>query len=242
MTFLWIILGVLGSLISLLICYVLFLFLITVFVPKKNYDRVSPFYKGVLDFTLSMVLCFLRIKIDVKNKQAVDEVEGRFLLVSNHRSNFDPLLTYYVFKDKNLAFVSKPENFKIPIAGGLIRKCCFLAIDRVNPRNAIRTLRKASDLIKNDTVSMGIYPEGTRSKDGTLLDFHDGVFKIAQNANVPIVVMTIKNTENISKRKFLGKIVSEIEIVDVLDKETVSSKTTHELSDIVRESMLKSLN
>ena len=89
---------------------------------------------------------------------------------------------------------------------------------------------------------MGIYPEGTRSKNGSLLDFHDGVFKIAQNANVPVVVITVKNTEKIAKRKFLGKITSEIEILNVIDKETVLSKSTHEISDIVREDMLKSLN
>lgn len=242
MTVLWIFLGILGGLLGLVIAYVLFLLLITVFVPKKEYDKVNRFYKGVLDFTISIVLWMLRIKISVKNKELIDDVDGRFLLVSNHRSNFDPILTYYAFRKKDLAFVSKPENFKIPVAGAIIRKCCFLAIDRSNPRNAIKTLRKASDLIKNDVVSMGIYPEGTRSKDGSLLDFHDGVFKIAQNANVPVVVITVKNTEKIAKRKFLGKITSEIEILNVIDNETVLSKSTHEISAIAREDMLKSLN
>ena len=241
MTFLWIILGVLGGLISLVIGYVLFLLIVTVFVPNKEYDKVSRFYRCLLDFTLSLILKVFRVKVRVKNKQLIDDVKERFLLVSNHRSNYDPLVTYYAFKDKGMAFVSKPENFKIPIAGKVLRKCCFLSIDRVNPRNAIRTLRKASDLVKNDVVSMGIYPEGTRSKEGNLLEFHDGVFKIAQNANVPIVVITVENTENIVKRKFLGKIFAEIEVLEVIDKETVSSKTTHELSAIVRESMLKNL-
>lgn len=241
MTALWIILGILGGLISLVIVYVLFLLIITIFVPKKEYEKVSPFYRALLEFTLSIALWLLRIKVTVKNKGLIDGVDGRFLLVSNHRSNYDPLVTYHVFKRKGIAFVSKPENFKIPILGGLIRKCCFLAIDRVNPRNAIKTLRKASDIIKNDEVSFGIYPEGTRSKDGNLLEFHDGVFKIAQNASVPVVVVTVKNTENIAKRKFWGKITTEIEIVDVIDSQTVSSKTTHELSAIARESMLKNL-
>ena len=241
MTALWIILGVLGSLLGLVIAYVIFLVLITVFLPKKEYDRVSPFYRGVLDFTLFLMLWVLRVKLDVKDRKKLDELDGRFLLVSNHRSNFDPILTYYAFRKKGLAFISKPENFKIPLAGPIIRKCCFLAIDRVNPRNAIKTLRKASDLIKNDVVSFGIYPEGTRSKDGNMLEFHDGVFKIAQNANVPVVVVTVKNTENIAKRKFWGKITTEIDIVDIIDSQTVSSKTTHELSAMARESMLKNL-
>jgi 1-acyl-sn-glycerol-3-phosphate acyltransferase len=195
----------------------------------------------VLNSFLYLFLWLFRIKIKVKNRETIDKIEGRFLLVSNHRSNYDPIVTYYAFRDKGMAFISKPENFKIPIAGKVIRKCCFLAIDRVNPRNAIKTLRKASDIIKNDEVSFGIYPEGTRSKDGNMLEFHDGVFKIAQNANVPVVVVTVKNTENIAKRKFWGKITTEIEIVDVIDSQTVSSKTTHELSAMAKESMLKNL-
>lgn len=238
MTALWIVLGVLGSLIGLVILYVLFLIVVTSFVKKKEYDKVSKFYKGLFDFTASIVIRLLNIKIRVSGQEKLDAVQGRFLLVSNHRSNFDPILTYYAFRKKGLAFVSKPENFDIIVAGGLIRKMCFLAIDRENPRNALRALIKASQLIKNDVVSIGIYPEGTRSKTGELLPFHDGVFKIAQMSKVPVVVMTVKNTEKLAKRKFLGRVVVEIDIKEVINADTVLEKSTHELSAIARESML----
>ena len=241
MVFLWIILGVLGGVLGLIIGYVLFLILITAFVPKKEYDKVSGFYRALFNFTAGLVIKLLNINVNINGKEKVDDVKGRFLLVSNHRSNFDPILTYYAFRKKGLAFVSKPENFKIIVAGGLIRKCCFIPIDRENPRNALKALRKASELIKNDVVSMGIYPEGTRSKECKVLDFHDGVFKIAQMAKVPVVVMTIKNTENIYKRKFLGKIVIDIDVLDVIDAKTVEEKTTHELSLIARKSMENNL-
>lgn len=238
MTALWIVLGVLGSLVGLVLLYVLFLIIVTSFVKKKEYDKVSKFYKWLFDFTAGIVIRLLNIKIRVIGQEKLDAVQGRFLLVSNHRSNFDPILTYYAFRKKGLAFVSKPENFNIIVAGGLIRKMCFLAIDRENPRNALKALIKASQLIKNDVVSIGIYPEGTRSKTGELLPFHDGVFKIAQMSKVPVVVMTVKNTEKLAKRKFLGRVTVEIEIKDVIDAPTVLEKSTHELSMIARESML----
>ncbi len=238
MTALWIVLGVLGSLVGLVLLYVLFLIIVTSFVKKKEYDKVSKFYKWLFDFTAGIVIRLLNIKIRVIGQEKLDAVQGRFLLVSNHRSNFDPILTYYAFRKKGLAFVSKPENFNIIVAGGLIRKMCFLAIDRENPRNALKALIKASQLIKNDVVSIGIYPEGTRSKTGELLPFHDGVFKIAQMSKVPVVVMTVKNTEKLAKRKFLGRVTVEIEIKDVIDASTVLEKSTHELSMVARESML----
>lgn len=62
-------------------------------------------------------------------------------------------------KERNLAFVSKAENFQIPIFGRIIRRCCFMAIDRENPRNALLTIEKAAKLIASDEVSIGIYPE-----------------------------------------------------------------------------------
>ena len=88
----------------------------------------------------------------------------------------------------------------MPFFGRIIRKCCFLPIDRENPRKAIPTINRAAKLLKKQEVSIGIYPEGTRSKTGKLLPFHNGVFKIAQKAEAPIVVLSITGTERIAKR------------------------------------------
>ena len=104
------------------------------------------------------------------------------MFVGNHRSNFDPIIEWLVLKPWDIAFISKGENFKIPFFGRIIRKCCFMPIDRENPRKALRTINKASDLLQSGEVSIGVYPEGTRSKTGELLPFHDGVFHIAKKA------------------------------------------------------------
>ncbi len=77
--------------------------------------------------------------------------------------------------------------------------CCFLPIDRENPRKAIPTINRAAKLLKEQEVSVGIYPEGTRGKDCRLLPFHNGVFKIAQKAEAPIAVLSITGTEKYPK-------------------------------------------
>lgn len=160
--------------------------------------------------------------------------DGRFLFVSNHRSNFDPILTWYVLKDYDLAFISKAENFRIPIFGRIIRKCCFMAIDRENPRNAIKTIEKAAGLIEKDEVSVAVYPEGTRSKECVLLPFHNGVFKIAQKANVPIVVAAIQGTEQIHKNYLRRRSDIQFEIVDMIPSDYVKMNRTTAISDRVR--------
>ena len=213
------------------ISFVLLLFISSLFVnPKRDYQNNSKYYRWLLHTATNAALKLLGVHIYVSGMEKVPQ-NTRFLLVSNHRSNYDPIVTWHVFRDYDLAFVSKPENFKIPMFGRIIRKCCFLPIDRENPRNAIVTINKAADLIKADTVSMGIYPEGTRSREENMLPFHNGVFKIAKKADVPVVVITVTGTDNIHKRLFRGTDV-QLKVLDVIPANKVASMKTSELGEL----------
>ena len=188
------------ALLALLLMYLLFLGVCCLLVnPEKEYDKNSPFYRFLLNSATSAAMKLLRIRVHVCGVEKIPK-DTKVLFVSNHRSNFDPIVTWYALKKWKIAFVSKPSNFKIPFFGRIIRKCCFMPIDRENPRNAIVTINKAAKLLKKQEVSIGIYPEGTRSKSCELLPFHNGVFKIAQKAEAPIVVLCVTGTEKISKR------------------------------------------
>lgn len=200
--------------------------------PKSEYTHNSRFYRWLLHTASGAAIRLLGIRVHVSGMEKVP-ADTRFLLVSNHRSNYDPILTWQVFKDYDLAFVSKPENFKIPMFGRIIRKCCFLPIDREDPRNAIVTINKAADLIKTDTVSVGIYPEGTRHRGREMLPFHNGVFKIAKKADVPIVVISVLGTDQICHRLFRGVDV-QLRILDVIPARKVAEAKTAQLGDTVR--------
>ena len=177
-------LKLLGILFGLFLLYALFLLVCSLFInPKKEYENHSRFYRALLNGATAFAMKIMRIRILSNGFEKVPHDTKNLLFVSNHRSNFDPIITWHIFKKWQPAFVSKASNFKIPIFGRFIRKCCFMAIDRENPRNALKTILKAAELLKKGKVSIGIYPEGTRSKECKLLPFHNGVFKIAQKAN-----------------------------------------------------------
>ena len=215
------------------ISFILLLLISSLFVdPKRDYQKNSKYYRWLLHTATNAVLKVLGVHIHVSGMEKVPK-DTRFLLVSNHRSNYDPIVTWHVFRDYDLSFVSKPENFKIPMFGRIIRKCCFLPIDRENPKNAIVTINKAAELIKADTVSVGIYPEGTRSREENMLPFHNGVFKIAQKADVPIVVITVTGTDRICKRIFRGTDV-RVNILDVIPAEKVKAMKTAEIGELAR--------
>lgn len=233
----WLALWVVGIIGGLLLIWLAVLAVSALLVkPRKEYDTCSPYYRFLLDSATGFSMKLLGICVQVEGEERLPET-GRFLLVGNHRSNFDPIVTWYALENKNLAFISKPENFRIPIFGRIIRRCGFLPIDRENPRNAFSTIHKAAKLLKKDQVCIGVYPEGTRSKEGILLPFHNGVFKIAQKANVPIVVVAIQGTEQIHKNIFRRRSHVRLTIADVISPEEVSKSRTAEIGQRVENTL-----
>jgi len=229
-----IVLYILGGLLALLILYVLFLGVCALLVsPDKTYEKNSPFYRFLLESATAVAMKLLRIRIHTSGIEKIPKDE-KVLFVSNHRSNFDPLITWNALRPWKIAFVSKPENFKVPFFGRIIRKCCFLPIDREKPRKAIVTINKAAKLLKEQGVSIGIYPEGTRSKTCAMLPFHNGVFKIAQKAEAPIVVLCITGTEKISKRTPFQHTDVYLDVLEVFPSQGVKETKTEMIGTAVR--------
>ena len=122
-----------------------------------------------------------------------------------------------------------------------LRRCCFLPIDRENARNALTTINAAADLIRAHECSFAIYPEGTRSKSGKLLPWHAGSLKIAQKANVPIVVATIEGTERIAHNVPWRRTHVYLSIREVIPAETVKATKTNALTEGIRSKMIAEL-
>ena len=234
------ILLIIAGIIALLAALFLLVGFISLFADRNRfYDKESRFYRFVLTSTTAIAKVIVRAKFEVTGMDKVPE--GRFLLVGNHLSNFDPIFTWLVFAKQHIAFISKPENFKIPIYGRIIRKCCFMDIDRENPRKAAKAINQAAQLLKDDQVSVGVYPEGTRNSGEGLLPFHSAVFKIAIKAGVPIVVLTVLGAENIHKNFPFKRTVVRIDVLDVISAERVKQMKTAEIGELVREEMLSKI-
>ena len=228
-------LKLLGILFGLFLLYALFLLVCSLFInPKKEYENHSRFYRALLNGATAFAMKIMRIRIHTNGLEKVPHDTKNLLFVSNHRSNFDPIITWHIFKKWQPAFVSKASNFKIPIFGRFIRKCCFMAIDRENPRNALKTILKAAELLKKGKVSIGIYPEGTRSKECKLLPFHNGVFKIAQKANADIVVLAVSGTEQIHKNYPFRHTDVYLDVLEVIPAETVRATKTDAIGERIK--------
>lgn len=198
-----------------------------------KYGTNSGYYRFLLYSSTAIGLFILRVKVHISGLEKLPAGK-RFMLVCNHRSNYDPIVTWHAMRKYDLAFISKSANFKIPVFGQLIRGCAFLPIDRSSPKSSAKTLTRAAELMKNGEVSFGIYPEGTRSKTCELLPFHAGVFTLAKKAEVPIAVMTLRGTEKICKNYIRRRTDVYLDIVEVIPDATREKLRSGELSEIAK--------
>ena len=234
---LYILLGLLAAVVGFILFVVISGLLVN---TKKEYDKHSNFYRFLVNAVTWLTLWCSRVRVHVTGAEKVPDTNALF--VGNHRSNYDSLVTWQVFKKWKIAYISKDSNFKIPICGRLIRKCCFLAIDWENPRNAIRTINKAAAIINDQNISFGVYPEGTRNKAYTgLLPFHNGVFKIAQKANIPVVVAAVYGTEKIHKNAPWRHTDVYLDVLEVLPADYVKENSTAVIGEQVQQMLLTHL-
>lgn len=220
------------------ILYWLFLGLFSLHIRLETvYEKPSKIDYRLLNSGYRFLCSAARVRLHVTGMEKLPK--GRFLLVSNHLSRFDNMVQSIVLKDVELAFISKPSNFKIPIGRRYITRCCYMPIDRENPRNALKTINRAADLIESDIVSVAVYPEGHRGTGTSLQEFKHGCLKIATKAGCPIVVTTIYGTQRIHRNFPWRRTDVYFDILDVIEPE---KKKTVELSQQIKEEMQEHLN
>ena len=220
--------------------YVAFLIACALMVDlEKPNEKFSNFYNNVIILTLRIALSACNVKVTVEGEEKIPK--GRFVLVQNHMAMFDPITSVAYLGKYKIGYITKPENMKLPIINKFMHRMCCIAIDRENARNAVKSINAAAENVKNDVCSMAIYPEGTRARDGKMLPFHQGSFKIATKSGAPLVVTTVSNTNKVHNNAPFRRTHVTLRICEVIPAEEVSAMSTAELSARARKSMCDSL-
>lgn len=204
-------------------------------------ERMDPVYRKVMYLVIDFVVSFMRIRIKTEGLEKTPK-EGRYLLVCNHLNDVDPAVLMKFFPQQELAFISKRENEQKFILGKFMHRLLCQSINRENDRDALKTIIGCINLIKNDIASVAVFPEGWVSMDRKLHPFRPGVFKIAQKANVPIVVCTLRNTYHVLPNMLKLKPSDvELHLVDVIPAEELKGVTTVEIANRVHKLMADDL-
>ena len=228
--------------IACLVAAALFLVVACALVDKtKEQQHDSRFYRTMAHLYIDLIVTLGRVRIHTEGLEKTPR-EGRFLLVCNHLNDIDPALILKCFPKSQLAFISKKENTDMPFVGKVMHKLMCQLLNRENDREALKTILKCIQLTKDDEVSIAVFPEGGVSKSGKLQTLKGGVFKIAQRANVPIVVCTLRDTKQ-ALHKLLRLQPSDVtlHLVGVIQPEEFKGITAMELAERVHGMMAADL-
>ncbi len=158
------------------------------------------------------ILYVSRIRVKVNGLNQIDPTQS-YVYMSNHQSNFDiPVLLAHL--PVQFRWLAKAELFKIPLFGRAMQGAGYVKIDRFNQESAFQSIKEAAAKMK-DGVSVMIFPEGTRSRDGRIRPFKKGGFIMAVDAGVPIVPIVLQGTWSIMEKSSLqintGDVVINLE-------------------------------
>lgn len=138
-------------------------------------------------------------RLEVTGQENVDPKRPT-IYVSNHQSTIDiPALFMAIPVD--LRFVTKKELSYVPVLGWYLRLAKYIFIDRGNRAKAIRSLEIAAQRIREESLSLIVYPEGTRSEDGRILPFKKGPFALALKAGVPVCPVTVEGSGKLMPKR-----------------------------------------
>lgn len=162
---------------------------------------------------------------------------GPVIFMSNHQSNFD-ILALLTALPRQLHWIAKKELFDIPVFGPSMRRGGYIPLDRGNGRKALQSMDEAAATI-NQGKSVVLFPEGTRTEDGSLLPFKRGGFILARKADVPVVPVTINGSRKINPanqiRLYSGDIRITLHPPVVISSELRRNEAENRMMENVRE-------
>jgi 1-acyl-sn-glycerol-3-phosphate acyltransferase len=130
-------------------------------------------------------------KVVVMGQENVDPNRPT-IYVSNHQSTLD-IPIHFVTVPVNFRYVAKHQLKYVPMIGWYLWMAGHIFVNRGRRDKAITSLNAAAQKIRNGT-SVFLYPEGTRSDDGSVLPFKKGPFALALKSRVPVVPITIEGS------------------------------------------------
>jgi 1-acyl-sn-glycerol-3-phosphate acyltransferase len=182
----------------LLTSVVMFSFAFLVWLVTRWFDRRLLLLHLASSFWGSFYIWFNPLwRVRVKGRRYIPWRRS-CVIVSNHQSMLDILVLYHLFAPYK--WVSKSENFSIPIIGWLMRLNDYLEIRRGGKNSYLQLMEKARYFLGRGS-SILIFPEGTRYPGGHLGPFKEGAFRMALENKVDIVPIVLDGTARALPKK-----------------------------------------
>ena len=203
------------------------------------YSLMRPFHRNNVFHAarhLGMVAKLLGLDVEVRISKEIAEMES-VVYICNHQNSHDIFTLSNAVRPGTVSIGKKSLKW-IPFFGQMYWLTGNILSDRDNKNKAMTTIATAAKKIKEDKLSVWLFPEGTRSYGRGLLPFKTGAFRTAQQAGVPIVPIIASNLHDRIKlnRWDNGKMI--IEFLPPVSLEGVQKEGIRTIADETRAKML----
>ena len=237
--FWWFIVFFLMGFVIFSLLFVIWLLIYLALYDKSKGPKPNKFHDHLTKRICEMVCQLFGVRLHIKGLEKLP-LDKTCLYVSNHLSNFDPVCEIWALRYISFSVIYKNNLDKVPFLGKFLYRGNHISIDRDNNRKGLESIIKAIRIIEKKESNVLVYPEGTRSKTGNISSFHSGVFKIAQKAKCPSVVMVLENSDVIKKRRFRTTHVY-LDILRVIEYEEFKDLNTNDIANIIHEDIVNDL-
>ncbi len=206
-------------------------------------ERVLPnrgYGQRIFSASARLTNRLLGIRVEVLGLDKLDRDQA-YVFTPNHRSHVD--ITALLAALPAVRFAAKRELFDEPVLGRAMRAMGMIPIDRDDPALAKRTLDEAASKLGR-TVSVVIFPEGTRAPAGQMLPLKGGAFVFAIEEQVSVVPVALHNAAQVMPAHgYLtilgGRVV--VEILDPIPTTGLAFEDRHRLQEQVHEALVQAL-
>lgn len=183
-------------------------------IPMIALGLLDPCGKRVYPMFRFWSWCVLRIGgvgLRVRGTGRLDPDQA-YVFMANHQSNIDIPVLVQALAPFQLRWMAKRELLRIPFFGWALWASRHIVVKRSQSRALVAAMAAAGEKLARG-ISVVVFPEGTRSADGQLLPFKRGGFRLAEQAGVPIVPVTINGSGVLMKRGDWRLRPGEVEVV-----------------------------
>ncbi|MBW0594725.1 1-acyl-sn-glycerol-3-phosphate acyltransferase [Mycoplasma anatis] len=197
------------------------------------------------------MLKLLRIDVEIEGIENLPNTGG-VILTPNHKSNIDSVVLMKLFElnkekgdelHKMPTFVAKKELLKKRLIRNGLSLLDTFSIDRQNFRDSYKTLQDFGEYVKRSSTYGVIFPEGTRVPNSNEIgEFKAGAFKIAAMKYLPILPITIKNSEQAFDKKRKNRLTIKIIVHPLIKANAVITQDPVAVGKRIRDIVLSGLN
>jgi 1-acyl-sn-glycerol-3-phosphate acyltransferase len=186
-----------------------------------------------------VLLAVSRVKVRVEGLEKIKE-DGSYVFVSNHLSYMDtPVALANI--PVQFRFLAKRGLFQIPFMGWHLARAGHIPVPRGDARAAVKTMTLAAQVVREQKISLLIFPEGGRSRKGEMRPFMEGAAYIAIRAGVPLVPIGLQGTREVlpygSGNIRGGPVI--LRIGDPIPTDEATLRDRVHLTELLRERIIK---